>query len=290
MNRRIFWGFLLLAVGFAWPASATSTILVGEYALRPNRAGQQVQVMVSGGDAVQGVNLFVQLADGGVFAGGTATGPIITGVNITSGTIFTGNNTGARGGPDGPLFWEMGTTTATGTVTTQGLLATITIDTTGIFGGSFPLTLNPALAASDFADPGIVVAFQDGNVNVLTNTWHYVLNPLDVNADTLVNALDVLQIVNELNANGTRDLELPVVAPAGPPPYYDVSGDTMISPLDVLQVVNYINDHPPQAIMQGFSGFSPQMLSMAAAVPEPSSIALLASTFVSMLLAWRLRR
>ena len=103
----------------------------------------------------------------------------------------------------------------------------------------------------------------------LNNVWHHSPQPLDIDADTLINALDVLLIVNELNARGTRELELPAVTTM-PPPYYDASDDRLISPLDVLLVVNYINSHLPQATLGSLT--SPASLPLGAtAVPEPAT-------------------
>ncbi|MCA9132992.1 MAG: hypothetical protein KDA45_07545, partial [Planctomycetales bacterium] len=53
-----------------------------------------------------------------------------------------------------------------------------------------------------------------------------------------VSALDVLLIITELNAGGSRDLRN-----SGLPrtPYFDVSGESFLSALDVLSVINFIN-------------------------------------------------
>ena len=63
-------------------------INVGDHALAPNTPGQIVVIPVSGGDAVQGINLLVQVADGGPPLGGTLnSGPKITDISITTGTM-----------------------------------------------------------------------------------------------------------------------------------------------------------------------------------------------------------
>ena len=84
---------------------------------------------------MDGVEFFLQVADGGPEGGGSVDGPAITDVDILAGTIFDGNSTGEAGG--GQLvrqFWQSGTTTDSGTVIANGLLATATIDTTGFYG------------------------------------------------------------------------------------------------------------------------------------------------------------
>jgi hypothetical protein len=71
------------------------------------------------------------------------------------------------------------------------------------------------------------------------------VNPLDVNHDGHVTAIDALIIINELNANGTHAL----APPTGTPTYYfDVNGDNLVSPLDALLVINALNDAVPEAV------------------------------------------
>jgi hypothetical protein len=110
--------------------------------LAPNAAGQLVPIMISGGDAVAGVDLFVQLGDGGAAVGGVDVGPTITNLDLAGEAIFAANNTGVFVDPK-PLIWGSTTTTQSGTVAAAGRLATLTIDTTGIASGRFNLLLNP---------------------------------------------------------------------------------------------------------------------------------------------------
>jgi len=118
-------------------ACAQPVVVLGSHDLRENASGQTIQIFVSGGDAVQGMNFNVQVADGGPEAGafgGTIDGPAITNVDIFTGTIFESNNTGQAGsGSIVPQVYHAATTTSTGTVSANGLLATITFDTTGFF-------------------------------------------------------------------------------------------------------------------------------------------------------------
>lgn len=80
----------------------------------------------------------------------------------------------------------------------------------------------------------------DFGFQVGTSLWHNAANPYDVNDDGIVSPLDVLLIVNDINANGARDLRN---SNTPSPPYIDVTGENLVSALDVLQVVNYINSH-----------------------------------------------
>jgi hypothetical protein len=74
-------------------------------------------------------------------------------------------------------------------------------------------------------------------IQVLTSLFQNPDNRLDVDDDGFVSAIDVLVLVNDINANGQR------VLPEGfvPPPFLDVNGDGSVSSLDVLEVVNFIN-------------------------------------------------
>jgi len=76
-------------------------------------------------------------------------------------------------------------------------------------------------------------------------SWHNADMPMDVDNDTYISPLDVLNMINELNApkvitgNGNK---LPEITDSvSPPPYYDVDDDGTLSPLDVLIVINYLN-------------------------------------------------
>lgn len=64
------------------------------------------------------------------------------------------------------------------------------------------------------------------------------INPSDVNADGFVSPIDVLLIVNFINANG-NGVSVSTLPP--PPPFRDVDGDNRITPNDILRVINTIN-------------------------------------------------
>ena len=69
--------------------------------------------------------------------------------------------------------------------------------------------------------------------------WQNPAEQLDVNGDGIVAPLDVLIIVNEINARGSRVL---VASPGNTaPPYLDPSGDGNVSPIDALLIVNHLN-------------------------------------------------
>jgi hypothetical protein len=72
-------------------------------------------------------------------------------------------------------------------------------------------------------------------------SWQNPLNHADVNNDKAVTPLDVLVLVNDLQAHGTHAVQAAAkgVVPSIPA-YLDVNGDRRVSPLDALQVVNQI--------------------------------------------------
>ncbi|MCY2995842.1 MAG: dockerin type I domain-containing protein, partial [Planctomycetota bacterium] len=73
--------------------------------------------------------------------------------------------------------------------------------------------------------------------------WNHSFQPCDVNGDGVVTPLDVLVIINYINAHpDVVGLPNPPDA-VMPPPYYDVNADGVCTPLDVLVVINYINAH-----------------------------------------------
>jgi hypothetical protein len=119
-------------------------ISIGDHLVAPDQPGQQIQVYVSGQLPVQGVEFNLQVADGGPELGGLVDGPKIQDIDVLGGTIFSSNNLGTRD-DDGPhpdsypqIEWRS-TATESGTVIAEGLLATLTIDTSGFSAGTWAL-------------------------------------------------------------------------------------------------------------------------------------------------------
>ena len=71
-----------------------------------------------------------------------------------------------------------------------------------------------------------------------TNLWHNYAIPLDVTGDKSITPLDVLIIINRLNAVVTSILPARVLAGE---PYYDVNDDELLTPVDALIVINLLN-------------------------------------------------
>lgn len=71
-----------------------------------------------------------------------------------------------------------------------------------------------------------------------SSIWQNAADRFDVNNDSIVSALDVLLIVNDINQNQVRDL---AASSFQAPPFVDVNGDGISSALDALLVINVIN-------------------------------------------------
>jgi hypothetical protein len=71
--------------------------------------------------------------------------------------------------------------------------------------------------------------------------WHNAANPFDVNGLNGVQPLDVLIIINAINAQGARLLQAPAPGSGSPPPFLDVTGDDWLTPEDALRVIDYLN-------------------------------------------------
>lgn len=150
---------VLIVFSLAAGVEAKPSIVVGTHYLNVNQAGQTIPIYVSGGDEVQGLEFNVCI-------GGGTQGPIFEDVDILTGTIFEGNNTGINPGSYiNPRCAYQGTTTSSGTVVADGLLATLTIDTTGLFSGEYTLSLiNTPEGKTNFA--GVDVDIVDGLIVV----------------------------------------------------------------------------------------------------------------------------
>jgi len=141
MHRKAFLALLAVlcvsATAYATP-TVNATNGGNPWDLQPNKAGQVIDIFVSGGDLVTGVDLALQIGDG-------STGPLITSVDLwqAGDLMLFPNNTGSQGEavllPDGNSF--SGISTSSGSVAATGTLAHITISTVGIFSGSFPVSL-----------------------------------------------------------------------------------------------------------------------------------------------------
>jgi hypothetical protein len=159
---------VVVAGAVAAGAAATPVIDVGGHVLLPDTPGQTIELFVTGGDLVQGLNLYVQVADGYPTGGGVIDGPNITGVDVVTGTIFTPSNTGQDTDVALDQIWLVYTTTDEEIepfVSAEGRLATVTLDTTGFPSGTWELRLADTLNLdSDFA--GVAADIRNGTIEI----------------------------------------------------------------------------------------------------------------------------
>jgi len=131
-----------VAAVLAVNCASGATIVVGTHELLPNTPGQTIPISVSGGDSIQGLDLMVGIGEVKTAASPAPyNGPTITGIDVITGTIFASNNTGQGGNFFSGQYAYGGTTTSSGTVSADGLIGTITVDTTGWNSGSGPWAL-----------------------------------------------------------------------------------------------------------------------------------------------------
>ncbi len=84
------------------------------------------------------------------------------------------------------------------------------------------------------ASAGVVEGLDFGFTD-LRSPWQNDVQ-LDVNNDGFISPADALQIINDLNRLGARELQAEAA-----PPFLDTNGDFNVSPQDVLLIVNYLN-------------------------------------------------
>lgn len=139
-----------------------ATISAGQHTLQANQGGQWIELGVSGGDAVAGIDLFVQVGDGGreldLYGGrGGRPGPRISAVELITGTIFAGVsdlpiNVGSVDLPQTAIY-TLALLGDKPQVPAQGTLARLQIDTTGFYGGEWELRLENVLPVEALGGP-----------------------------------------------------------------------------------------------------------------------------------------
>jgi len=149
MHRRMVFAFAIL-VGLATVARASSTLDVGRHFLIFNQNGgaqNTISIYLSGNDTnIEGINVNVQVADGGPLVNGSIVGPGVTGNLLAPGALFATDNTGIADLNPGQTYGNqlvmLQTTTNPGTTVSDVggvLLMTLTFDTTGFGAGIWPL-------------------------------------------------------------------------------------------------------------------------------------------------------
>jgi fibronectin-binding autotransporter adhesin len=144
MNRRIY-GYGLWFLMAVSPALASPLISVDQQYMLNTNAQRRIPILVSSAahERVEGLNLAVQIGDGGTVNLGSNTTPQITGLDLIGpGTIFNASNTGSTplylgtGGNPPFLIAMADTTTASGDLDANGVLAWLTVNPSGAAVGS----------------------------------------------------------------------------------------------------------------------------------------------------------
>ena len=255
---------LLLAVGIVVldvSQILAATIDVGSHIVAANSAGQEIEILVSGGESVAGFDLFLQVGDGGpelinvgLPAGTDA--PEVSGVDLLSGTIFDGATATQtdpnRSGVVQVFFSNTAITLPAQTVSASGTLAKVTIDTTGFNSGTYDLFLSgvlPGLSGGPFNSTLLASGGAPVSTTVNNGTLTVVsASAADFNTDDVVSGLDFLVLQRGFGV-GTTFAE------------GDANGDNVVDNAD-LEIWEYLYGNvisPLQAIT---------------AVPEPSTVLL----------------
>ena len=209
------------------------TIEVGHHSLFANTANQEIPIFVSGNELVSGLNLFAQIGDGGPELGSFgfmpgSDGPAITAVDLKFGTIFAdvaGPQDDQAGVPQVAIS-SIEFSNPGGATLANGLLANLTVDTSGFFGGSWDLRLDGVLPmfengpfATDFA--GVPANITNGTIQV----DGAVAGDFDFNGEVNVADIDLLQ-------NAIRDGAVDLL--------YDVDGSGVVTADDLEHHVTII--------------------------------------------------
>ena len=231
-------------------APVSCAIIVGEHVLLPNMPNQVIPVEVRGDLDVQGVVVNIEVADGySDRPGSSEDGPNIANVDLLAPNAVFGkvSNTGQNFIETRQQIWVVGTSAASGRSLADGLLANVTIDTTGLDEDDGPWELKLAGTINgdtNFQSPAgqIIPWIENGVIRIdLPSRWHNAAQPTDVNGDTFVSPIDVLLIINRLNTLGSGTLPPVPTDSAAEVQFVDTNNDGVLSPLDVLLVINEIN-------------------------------------------------
>ena len=166
-------GVVVIAFCATTGAFASPVIDVGNILLPPGEIST-FSIDVTGGGAIQGVNFYIQIGDGGDDNGGTDTKPIITALDIVGpGTLFNGiSNAQSTDSTANDLIWFADTTVlaAVGTTEANGLLAYVTVDTAGTAAGEVYDLFLTGVAAAIFSSSGKDTDFTGVSADITNGT------------------------------------------------------------------------------------------------------------------------
>ena len=145
MHRKAFLALVVVcclsATAYAVPTmtAGTWTFLAAPGQSTDFISGLPIEILVSGGDAVSGADLFLQSGPDGFTPGSAPTFAAVDLIGV--GTVFGLNNTGQTSAATPPESAFETVTTAAGTEPASGTLAFITFDATGIAPGTYDFFL-----------------------------------------------------------------------------------------------------------------------------------------------------
>ena len=246
--------------------TSAATINVGNHVLLPNTPGQQVTIPVTGGEMVAGVDLFVQVGDGGpelpnvgLPAGTDA--PEISSVDMLTGTIFGGTSATQvdhdRSGVVQVFFSSVALSLPPPDpqeVPAAGTLVTLTVDTTGFNSGTFDLLLSdvmPAVTGGPFDTTLLALGGAAVPATITNGTLVVSAGDADFNSNGGVEGIDLLAWQRGFPTGTTK--------PEGDA---DGDGDVDADDLSIWRV-------------QYGMGVSAQSAAISVAIPEPGAVALL---------------
>ncbi|MBN2022170.1 MAG: hypothetical protein JW809_05205 [Pirellulales bacterium] len=241
--------------------SQAATIVVGTRYLAPDTPGQSLALYVTGTDQVAGANLYAQIGDGGPeladygLPAGTD-GPSITAVDLKTGTIFQSlpGEPFDLGSIPQVALWGIALEEPGTYILADGLLATLTVDTTGFTSGTWPLLLSgvlPGLGGYDTDFAGVDAQITNGSIQLAV--------PGDADGDGFVNAADAaILAAHWLQQSGASWGD------------GDFNGDTKVDDLDLaVLAANWSPGQPAGA-----------------AVPEPTAAVLVVGLLAAWLVRW----
>jgi hypothetical protein len=190
MQRKVLGLSLAILLCLTAVVQAEPTVVVGDHILLANTAGQNIPISVSGiaANTVNGITLSAMVNDGGTFYGGTP-GPTITGMDFDSGpTIWVAPNYVAGHAAPATFFDNQLASANFLIIGTAldflpaggGLVATLTIDTTGFGPGVYSLKLfGPALEDNvnntDFIGQNFLSSITNGTITIVPEPSSVVL-------------------------------------------------------------------------------------------------------------------
>jgi hypothetical protein len=153
---------ILLAV--ASLSQADLIVDAGDHVLLADTPDQVISIEISGVGLVTNATVYTETSHATL-----SPLPVFTSGNITSGTIFDGNNQGGTYDFYDDEYGYADVITDTGTVDGNGVLCFMTVDTTGVPEGTYSLLLTDTFYGNTVVgtDPTVNISYLDGTIEVV---------------------------------------------------------------------------------------------------------------------------